>query len=339
MRKMTAAFCTGKEKIDVLDSDVPSPGPGEVLLRVRACGLCGSDLHFYRGALPAMPTISPGHEFAGEVVETGDAVTGFTPGQRVAVEPLKTCRECTYCRTGQYQICSRRVLLGTFVPGALAEYVAVPAYTLYTLPDEVDFEVGALAEPLAVAVHGLHLAGLAMGERVVVLGSGTIGLMSVLAARSAGASEVIATYRHEHQGNAALGAGAARVVKDDAMGGLESATVDVVVETVGGSAPTLGQALSIVRPGGRVCVLGLFTQSVQLNALALMLKEAKIAGGVTYCRPGPHSDFDVALRILASDPERARALITHRFPLAQAADAFATAADKSSGSIKVQVAP
>lgn len=339
MNKMTAAFFTGKEKIEVRQAEVPTPAPGEVLLRVRACGVCGSDLHFYHGALPALPNISPGHEFAGEVVETGEGVAGFAPGQRVAVEPLKTCRECSYCRTGQYQICARRVLLGTFVPGALAEYVTVPAYTLYPLPGEVDFELGALAEPLAVAVHGLHVANLAMGERVLVLGSGAIGLMSVLAARAAGAGEVISTYRHEHQGEAALAAGASRIEKDDAMGGLESAGVDVVVETVGGSAPTLGQSLGIVRPGGRVAVLGLFTQSVQLNALALTLKEVKMAGGMTYCRPGLHSDFDVALRILASDPDRARALITHRFPLTGAAEAFAAAADKPAGSIKVQIAP
>ena len=151
-------------------------------------------------------------------------------------------------------------------------------------------------------MHGLHIVDLAMGERVLVMGSGTIGLLSVLAAKAAGAGEVIATYRHEHQGRAALAAGADRVVKDGETGGLEKAGIDVVVETVGGAAPTLSQALGIVRPGGRISVLGLFTQPVQMNALGLMLKEVKMAGGITYCRPGQHSDFDMALGILQSQP-------------------------------------
>ncbi len=339
MSQMMAAFCTGKEKIEVRETPVPSPGAGEVLLRVRACGICGSDLHFYRGALPAMPNISPGHEFAGEVVELGEGVDGFSPGQRVVVEPIRVCRECAYCRTGQYQLCARRVLLGTFAPGGLAQYVAVAAYTLYPLPDDLDFEMGALVEPLAVAVHGLHLVGLSVGERVLVLGSGSIGLLAVLAARAAGAGEVIVTYRHEHQAKAALAAGASRAVKAEEAGGLDKEGIDVVVETVGGGAPTLGQALGLVRPGGRIAVLGLFTQPVQVNALALMLKEARLAGGITYCRPGQHSDFDVAIGILRADPERARALVSHRFSLEEAAEAFAVAADKSSGSIKVQVRP
>ncbi len=342
---MTAAFISGKEKIEVRGVDVSSPGRGEVLLRVRACGICGSDLHFYHGAFPAMPNISPGHEFAGEVAEVGEGVTGFAPGERVVVEPIKCCRECSYCRTGQYHLCTRRVLLGTFAPGGLAEYVCVPAYTLYALPDELDFELGALVEPMAVAVHGVHIVDVSMGERILVLGSGTIGLLSIIAAKAAGAGEVVATYRHEHQGQAAVAAGATRVLKaeevpelkPDAFPAPAGDPFDVVIETIGGSAPTLGQALGAVRPGGRVSVLGLFTSGVEVNALALMLKEARVVGGITYCQPSQHSDFEVALGILKSDPERARALITHRFSLEEAAQAFATAADKSSGSLKVQV--
>jgi 2-desacetyl-2-hydroxyethyl bacteriochlorophyllide A dehydrogenase len=336
---MRAAFCTAKHTIDVRETDPPRPGPGEVLLRVRACGICGTDLHFYHGNLPAMASVSPGHEFSGEVAELGEGVSGFSPGDRVAVEPLKSCRECAYCRTGRYHICPKHVLLGTFVPGGLAEYAVVPAYTLYPLPDCLDFELGALAEPLAVAVHGLHTVGLTMGERILVMGAGAIGLLAVLAARAAGAAEVIATYRHDHQGRAALAAGADRIVQDSETAGLEKEGIDVVVETVGGAAATLAQALGIVRPGGRISVLGLFTQPVPLNALSLMLKEVTVAGGITYCRPGHRSDFDAALAILKSDPERARAIITHRFPLTDASEAFAAAADKSTGALKVQVHP
>ena len=333
---MKAAFFAGKQTIELREVEDPQPGPGEVVVRVRACGVCGSDLHFYHGTFPAASGVPPGHEYAGEVAALGDGVNGFVLGDRVAVEPLQYCRDCAYCRTGQYHLCRKRVLIGG-APGGMAEYVPVPAYGLYRLPEPLDFEMGALTEPLAVAVHGLHIVNLAMGDKVLVMGSGTIGLLSVLAARAAGAGEIIATYRHDHQGEAALAAGATRVVKDGETGGLEREGIDVIVETVGGVAPTLSQALGIVRPGGRISVLGLFTQPSQINALGLMLKEARIVGGITYCRPGQHSDFDVALRILAADPERARAIITHRFPLDDTSRAFETASDKSSGCLKVQL--
>src|SRR3990172_6224887 len=310
---MLAAFSGGKEKIEVRDPPVPLPGPGEVLLRVRVCGICGSDLHVYRGELPLPPTISLGHEFAGEVVETGDGVGGFSPG--------------------------RRVLVGTFASGGLAEYVCVPDYSLYPLPDALDFELGALVEPLAVVVHALHLVDLAFGDRVVVLGGGTIGVMTALAARALGAAEIAVTYRYEHQASAALAAGATRAVPAGETASLAAEKPDVVVETVGGHAETLGQAVGLVRPGGRVSILGLFTGPVQVNALTMMLNEVRTAGAITYCRSRRLADFEAALRMIEADPERARGVITHRFPLAEADQAFRTAADKSSASIKVQVYP
>jgi len=336
---MLAAFSGGKGKIEVRETPVPSPGPGEVLLRVRACGICGSDLHFYRGEFSLPPTISPGHEFAGEVVEAGEGVEGFAPGRRVVVEPLRTCRECDYCRAGNHQLCPRRVLLGTFAPGGLAEYVAVPAYTLYPLPEALDFELGALAEPLAVAVHGLHLVDLSRGERVIVLGSGSIGLMATLAARALGAAEVTVTYRYEHQARAALAAGATRAVPADDVSSLAGEKPDVVVETVGGRAETLGQAVGLVRPGGRVSILGLFTGPAQVNALTMMLNEVRMVAAIMYCRSQRLTDFEAALRMIEADPERARGVITHRFPLSEADQAFRTAADKSAASLKVQVHP
>jgi L-iditol 2-dehydrogenase len=334
---MRAAFIAGKENIDVREMDMPTPAADEVLVRVRACGICGSDLHFYHGVFPANSNISPGHEFAGEVAEVGQEVSGFEEGQRVVVEPIRRCQECAFCRTGRYHLCPKHMLLGTFAPGGLAEYVSVPAYTLYPLPDHLDFELGALVEPMAVAVHGIHLVNVAFGERVLVLGSGTIGLYSIIAAKAAGAGEVVSTYRHDHQGEAALAAGASRTIRDSELTGLEKEGIDVVIETIGGNAPTVAQALGAVRPGGRISVLGLFPGAVQLGGLALILKEVAVVGGITYCRPGLHSDFDVAIGILRSDPERARAVITHRFPLDEAALAFATAADKGTKSLKVQV--
>ena len=332
---MLATYFTAKDEVTVKDADNPAPGPGEALIRVRACGICGTDLHFYHGDLPAPPTFSPGHEFAGEIAGLGEGVKGFAEGDRVAVEPIIRCGWCTYCLTGQYQLCPKRILVGAYHQGALAEYVVVPAYTLYKLPDEVDFALGAFVEPLAVSVHGAHLAHIGPGQKVLVLGTGAIGLTSVIAAKHSGAAEVIATYRHEHQGQAALAAGAARIVKPDEAADLQSESIDAVIQTVGGD--TIEQALHIVRLGGWICVLALSTAPVPISALSLVRKEAHIVGGITYCRPGHQSDFDVAIGILKADPERARKLITHTYPLAEVGDAFAAAADKTTKSLKVQV--
>ena len=331
-------FFAGKESVEVRDVDKPTPGPGEALVRVGACGICGTDLHYYGGVFPYSRKRTPGHEFAGEVVELGEGVSGFSPGDRVAVEPLRRCGECVNCRSGRYHICEKMTFASDQSQGALAEYIAMPAYTLYRLPDEVDYGVAALTEPLAVSIHGQHLVDVRAGERVLVLGSGTIGLTSTLAAAAAGA-EVISTYRHDHQGEAALAVGASRVVRDGETAGLEKEGIDVVIETIGGTAPTLQQAMGIVRPGGRVCVLGVFSQPQPVNALGLVLKDLRMAGGITYCRPGAHSDFDVAIGILRTHADRARSLITHKFGLEDAAKAFATAADKSTKSLKVQVQP
>jgi 2-desacetyl-2-hydroxyethyl bacteriochlorophyllide A dehydrogenase len=336
MPAMRAAFCTARNTIEVRETDDPQPASGEVLVRVRQCGICGTDLHFYQGNLPPSPA-SLGHEFTGEVAALGEGVEGFAEGDRVTVEPIRACQACSYCRSGHYNLCRGRVLMGAYVPGGLAEHIAVPAYALHRLPGNVDFETGALTEPLAVCVHGLHIVGLTAGERVLVLGSGTIGLFSVLAARHFGASDVIASYRHDHQGDAAEAMGATRLLKDSEIESLERGSVDVVVETVGGNAPTLGQALRLVRFGGRVSVLGLFTQPQQIDALSLMRNEITVTGGITYCRPGQQSDFEVALGIIAADPERARRVITHRFSLADTGSAFAAAADKKQGSLKVHV--
>ncbi len=181
---MLAAFCTARDTITVKDTEAPKPGPGEALVRVRVCGVCGSDLHCLDGSLPVNPDIVLGHEFAGEVAELGEGVERIAVGDRVAVEPALRCGRCDYCLSGRYHLCRKRQLAPD--RGAMAEFITMPAYTLYKLPDGVDFEIGALTEPLAVAVHGLHLVNARAGERVLVMGAGTIGLMAVLAAKRHG---------------------------------------------------------------------------------------------------------------------------------------------------------
>jgi threonine dehydrogenase-like Zn-dependent dehydrogenase len=178
---MKAAFCTAVGSFELRDVEEPKPGPGEVVLRVRSCGICGSDLHYYHGGFPA-PAVCPGHEISGDVVAVGPECDATAIGDRVAVEPLVVCRQCPACRTGNHQLCRQLQILGTMLDGGFAEFLRVPAYTLFPIPAAVDEEVGALAEPLAVGVHAMRLAGVAGGDRVLILGGGTIGLLSIAAA-------------------------------------------------------------------------------------------------------------------------------------------------------------
>ena len=231
------------------------------------------------------------------------------------------------------------------------EFLTLPRQIVYPLPGGMDFAVGALAEPLAVAVHGLRAAaatiggGTPGGERVVVLGAGTIGLLAAFYTRQSGAAEVAITARHQHQADLARQLGATQVFTADDDGAEELQRwssvhpVDLAVETVGGAADTLNQALEVVRPGGRVNVLGIFTAPVPVNPRPLQLKELRVIGSVSYGRRGAHADFDVAIELLRRFSDVLGNLVTHRVPLDEIGRGFDLAVDKSSGSIKVTVEP
>ncbi len=340
---MIAAFCTRPGNFELRDIERPLAGAGEALIKVRRCGICGSDVHFFQGGGFAPPPVCPGHEISGEVAEVGSGVT-LQRGDRVAVEPLVVCRQCPYCRAGDYQLCQESRLLGTTLNGGFAEYLCMPASALFLLPAEVSFAVGALTEPLAVAVHAVRLAGVQLGHRVVVIGGGTIGLMSAAAARATGAADVWITARYPQQSRAAESLGATRIFSGaDASRAVAAAAserpIDVVIETVGGAADTLPEALQLVRPGGTIAVLGLFANTAALDVFSLVVREVRVVGSLTYGRAGLRADFDIALQLLAAQPERFRQLITHAVPLREVARGFAIAADKRSGSIKVAVRP
>ncbi len=337
---MRAAYCTGVGAFEVRKRDVPEASAGDVLVRVHGCGVCGSDLHYYHGGFPP-PAVCPGHEIAG-VVEEAPRDSGLRIGQAVAIEPLVVCGTCPYCRTGNYQVCPRFCVIGNAVDGGFADYVRVPSTSVFALPGNVDTDLGTLTEPLAVAVHALRLAQLEPADRVLILGGGTIGLMSVAAARAAGAAEVWVSARYEQQERAAMQMGATRVFRGaDADGELRTAcrheSVDVVVETVGGAANTIQEALHLVRRRGQVIVLGVFTEPAAFDATTMVVKEVSVRGSMTYGRSGARADFDRALTLLAQRPDTFRSLITHRFGLDEIDRAFATAADKRSGALKVQV--
>jgi len=342
---MKAAALNGPRTVAVIDVEQPGePAPGDVLVRMRNVGICGSDLHFFRGEFPLPKGFILGHELAGEVAVVGEGVRGFESGDRVAIEAVRVCLTCAFCRSGNYQFCAARKSFGLNHPGGLQEYVTLPAYALYKLPDAIDTELGALLEPLIVGVHGLRLVDMRFGDRVAVLGSGAIGLTAIAAARAMGATFIAATARYPQQREMAgvMGADAVFETTNEGTAAMAKAMpggYDVVVETVGGHADTLGQALQIVAVGGRISVLGAFSQPVSIHPIMFFMKEPRIVGSNCYGRAGRNSDYELGIEIMRRRPEDFRRLITHRYGIDEVAQAYATADDKRSGAIKVTVTP
>src|SRR5262249_12612723 len=264
MATMSAAMCRQAGTVVVEEIARPEPGPGDVVVRVRNCGICGSDLHWYHGHM-MIPSVCPGHEIAGEVADVGAGVTALRAGRGVAVEGIASCGSCRYCAAGTYHLCPANGIVGMTIPGGYAEYLRIPARHCFATPAAVPFDVAALSEPLAVAVHGVRVAGLEIGQRVLVLGAGTIGLRAVPGPPGRGAGgEVLVRARRPQQKAAAAALGADRVLDErDAEAtaeAIQAGPIDLVVETVGGEADTLDQAVFACRPGGTVCVLGAYTK-------------------------------------------------------------------------------
>lgn len=335
-----AALWTEDGAIEVRSVASLAPGPGEILIAVRACGICGSDLHRYRAEMPRTAGFGPGHEVVGEVVALGAGVSGPAPGVRVAVEPYFSCGICRHCVRGRGYLCRRRRILGFGTPGGMGDHTLAQAGRVFPLPDDLPWNIAVLTEPLAIVLHGLRRAGPTLGQRVFVIGAGTIGLLTVLLAAEGGAAAIGVAARHPQQREMALALGATEVIEPDRVDA-ETARAgwDLVVETVGGHAPTLQQAVDLAESGGTVLLLGVHSVPQSLTTTRIWLDEVTVVGSFGYGRTGARADYEDAITLLARNRTRLAPLVTHTMPLAAAADAFATAAGKRSGAIKVVVTP
>jgi threonine dehydrogenase-like Zn-dependent dehydrogenase len=324
-----------EDGLSVIDDEPVALEPGWVRLRVEACGICGSDLHFWHGHLRRPMGTSPGHELVGTVI---DGPPGLGD-HRYAVSPNLACGICEFCRNGRTNLCGRGGPgLGLGRHGGLAELVDAPLANLAPIPDDVDAVTASLTEPLAVTVRGVGLAQVEPDDKVLVLGGGTIGLCAALVARDR-AAEVAITARHPHQRAAAEQLGVTVLDEADAIAWGKEQRPDVVIESVGGAADTLGDAIRVVRRGGRIVILGSFSEPKVVDLQRVMMKEVALLGSFCYGAGQREPEFTTAARLTGRWRDELGALTTHQLPLAEVADAFRIADDKTTGAIKVTLVP
>lgn len=283
-------------KLHLREVATPVPGPDDLLVRVEACGVCGTDRHLLLGEFPSTPPVTLGHEFCGIVEAVGADVSGIEPGMRITGDPNISCGRCDQCVAGRINLCRRLEALGIQRDGGFADRVLVPQRQAYVLPDNLPGTHGAFTEPLACCLHGIDLAAIRPGASVVVLGGGVIGLLVVQLAKLAGAAEIVLSTRQASRRALAERLGATRTVDPSAQdpvvaiagaGGLLPGGADVVIECAGVAA-TVEQSVRLARSGGTVVILGVMPQgeTVRIEPFDILFRELKVLG--SFVNPFTH---------------------------------------------------
>ena len=347
---MQALVVLAPEKFEIQEVPVPEPGPMEVLCRVRAVSICGTDSHLiagdYPGFWPPSFPIIPGHEWAGEIVKLGPGAdkAGWSVGDRVAGTSHDACGVCQQCVEGRYNLCENYGVMdlhrqyGHNYQGADAEYVVHGIKCIFPLPDSVSFEAGAVIDPASLALHCARRGNIKPGDTVVVMGAGPVGLLGGDAALAMGAGRVIVVGRGR------------RLAKAQEMGfeGIDSQAVDpvdrvraltsglgadVVLEAAG-TPVTLRWALAMLRKGGRIAAVGIPTEPVEIDVRDLVLYELELAGSRASA-----GEMRRVMPLIADGRMRLDAIMTHQFALADFGQALATFRDRSTGAIKITLKP
>jgi len=336
---MRAAVLTSPRSLTVEDRPTPAPGPEDVLIRVASCGVCGTDSHIYEGEFLVEFPVVPGHELSGTVVEVGQDVTHVGVGDRVTVDPNIVCGICRFCREGRVNLCQNLRAVGVNRDGGFAGYCVAPAKQVYLLPEGVSLEAGAFAEPLACCIHGMDRAALRPGEDVLIIGGGAIGQMMIQLCRSAGAGRILLSEPIARRREVGIASGASFVIDplaEDVVAATRELTgggADLVIECAG-TARTAEQAVAAARNGGRVLLFGVAPEraTANLRPYEIFIRELTVMG--SFVNPFTHRR---AVEALAAGRVRTETLITHRYPVAQLADALAMS--RSRDAIKVAVQP
>jgi len=329
MNKMKVARMTGIKEMHIEQEDVPSIKDNEVLVKTEYVGICGSDMHYYEfGRIGRYVVDKPlilGHECAGTVVERGRDVTSLKIGDRVALEPGRTCGKCWYCKTGRYNLCPDVVFMATPpIDGAFAEYIAYPEDMAFKLPDNVSTLEGALVEPLAVGIHAANQASVGLGQTVAILGAGCIGLMALKAVKAMGAGDVYMSDAIDARLKFATSQGAAKTFnpkEEDIVAEVMKLTdgegPDIVIETAG-AVPSTKQTIDLVRPGGTIVLVGIVPEGdVALNVAKLIDKEAQIKTVFRY-----RNIYPSAIKAIADGKIEVKSMVTHTFDFDNVKEAF-----------------
>jgi L-iditol 2-dehydrogenase len=320
---MKALQLVDKKKLELRDLPTPDTGPADLLVRVKACGICGSDVHGYDGSTGRrIPPVVMGHEAAGVVERAGPAADGFSPGDAVTFDSTVWCGECPFCRAGAINLCDRRRVLGVSCAeyrrdGCFAEFVAIPARIAYRLPPNMPFEHAAMTEPVSIAVHAVSRAAPALGERAVVVGAGMIGYFVVQALRAAGCADVIALDLDDAKLGMAKDAGATHTLKanaPDIIDQIQHRTAgrgaDIVIEAVGANA-SVQTAVAAARKGGRVVLVGNLSPKVDLPLQAAVTRELTLLGSAA-----SRGEYPACLDMISSGRIRVQPLLSATAPLA-----------------------
>lgn len=325
---MLAAVLHAPGDLRIEHVPIPKPSENQVLVHVKAAGICGSDLpRIMVNGTYHFPTI-PGHEFCGEIAQTGTNVSGLSVGDRVLVAPILPCGKCDSCQQGHYGQCDNYNYLGSRTDGGFAEYVAAPAENIIHLPDSVTFLEGAAVEPAAVTLHGIMRLKFRAGDCAVVLGCGAIGLFAIQFAKIMGATDIIAVDINNEKLDFAKQAGATHLInsmKKDALAEINSITktagADVVIETAGSNI-TQVQSIQVCKKHGQILYLGTAHKDVVLSPKVfehIIRREITITGSWnSYSAPFPGREWFAVLRFIEQGSLKISPFITHQFPLKKA---------------------
>ncbi|KQS61390.1 iditol 2-dehydrogenase [Rhizobium sp. Leaf371] len=339
---MKALFLDDVGQLALRETARPEPGPHDLLVRVEACGICGTDRHLYLGEFPAKPPVTLGHEFSGVIEAIGEHVSGFAPGMRVTGDPNIACGRCPECHRGRVNLCHNLQAIGIHRNGGFAEFVILPETQAFVLPQTLDSLHGAFCEPLACCLHGVDLAEIKPGASVIVIGGGVIGLLVVQLARLAGATDVVLVTRSESKRRLAENLGATATL-DPSSGDVIDRTVgaqgviaggaDVVFECAG-LTETVEQAPHLARRGGTVILLGVLPQgtTVAFSPFDLLFREVRVIP--SFLNPFTHAR---AAALIASGTVKVAELVSRTIRLDDAAEAISHPA--GNGEIRVLVVP
>ncbi|HYQ86261.1 MAG TPA: zinc-dependent alcohol dehydrogenase family protein [Bacteroidota bacterium] len=314
---MKAALLNGPNSLTVTLKPIRKLEPGELLVKVDVCGVCGTDVHIVEGTSRSTPPVVLGHEYSGVVEDSGKTGGGQLHGRRVAVDPNIACGTCYFCRRGLVHLCSNLKALGVDIDGGMAEYSIVPERQIYFIPPAMAKETSAFIEPVSCAVHGIDRAGVKAGDTVIIIGGGTIGLIMLQLARNAGAASVIVLEPLEHKRRIATELGADVVLnplQDNPSTLLRDAAIqggDVVIECVG-KPQTMQLAIELARRGGTVEFFGVapIGEKIPLEPNQVYYKELTIVG--SYVNP---NTFDRSIALLVAKKVRVDLFQTDKFPL------------------------